>query len=266
MRPTSSAPSPINLQPGSFSSIAGTNNIAIAFGAFIEAAIGSNYNDVLKAGDAGSTLHGALGNDTLIGGAAADVLVGGAGNDVLIGGSGADRFVMDVLPSGGYAVDLISDYDHGAQLAIDLTEGDWLDLSSLLGAPMRAAIGGSVSDFVRAVADSSGHTALLQIDLDGSVGGASWITIARLSGIKAGTVLDILLDAMPPASTASFQMHDSGADSSVETVSVVVTAGPTSELLPAQRLQRGRQGRHPVAEYRRHAGGLAARRQRRGRH
>lgn len=38
----------IDLHPGSFSSIAGTNNIAIAFGCSIESAIGSNYNDALR--------------------------------------------------------------------------------------------------------------------------------------------------------------------------------------------------------------------------
>ena len=70
----------IDLHPGSFSSIAGINNIAIAFGAMIEAAIGSNYDDTLKAGDTGSILNGGAGNDQLI---------GGAGNDILNGGTGA---------------------------------------------------------------------------------------------------------------------------------------------------------------------------------
>src|SRR5690606_36803386 len=39
----------INLQSGSFSSIPGLNNIAIAFGTVIEAAVASNYNDILRA-------------------------------------------------------------------------------------------------------------------------------------------------------------------------------------------------------------------------
>jgi Ca2+-binding RTX toxin-like protein len=220
----------IDLHPGSFSSIAGIYNVAIAFGAVIEDAVGSSYDDVLTAGDTGSMLDGGLGNDILIGGTAADVLIGGAGNDVLTGGSGADRFVFDGLPSGGLGIDLISDYDHGDQLPFDSAEGDWLDLSSLLAAYANSA-GESASDFVRAIADANGHTALLQVDLDGSVGGVNWMTIARLSGIAVGSVLDVILDAAPPAGAAGLQVnYSAAANSNVDTVSVVVTALPTPQL------------------------------------
>src|SRR5262249_18034960 len=57
----------IDLHAGAFSSIAGTNNIAIAYGVTIEGAVGSNYNDTLRANDAGDTLNGGAGNDTLVG-------------------------------------------------------------------------------------------------------------------------------------------------------------------------------------------------------
>ncbi len=84
----------INLNPGAFSSISGTNNIAIAYGAFIEKAIGTGLNDTLRANDVGGELEGRAGNDTLVGGIAADKLTGGAGKDTLTGGGGADTFVF----------------------------------------------------------------------------------------------------------------------------------------------------------------------------
>ena len=112
----------IDLHPGAFSSIAGTNNIAIAFGAAIENAIGSNYNDTLKANDAGGTLDGRVGNDALLGGAAADRLIGGAGTDTLTGGGGADVFAFAAGDSSAVAGkhDLITDFTVGAD-KIDLT-------------------------------------------------------------------------------------------------------------------------------------------------
>ena len=112
----------INLQPGTFSSIAGTNNIAIAFGAFIEAAIGSNYNDTLRAGEIGGTLNGGAGNDTLIGNIGADTLTGGTGKDTLTGGGGIDKFYFATGHSSATAGsrDLITDFVVGTDL-IDLT-------------------------------------------------------------------------------------------------------------------------------------------------
>lgn len=91
------APVTINLRPGSFSSIAGTNNIAIAFGTSIEAAIGSNYSDVLTAGDTASNLQGGQGDDTLVGADGNDVLDGGSGTDLLQGGNSDDIYYVDSL-------------------------------------------------------------------------------------------------------------------------------------------------------------------------
>jgi Ca2+-binding RTX toxin-like protein len=111
----------IDLRPGSFSSIAGTNNVAIAYGAAIEIAIGSNYADTLVANDAGNTLRGMAGNDTLTGGAGSDRLSGGTGADTLTGKGGADIFAFtageSVVASGGR--DRITDFTHGVDL-IDL--------------------------------------------------------------------------------------------------------------------------------------------------
>ena len=94
----------VNLTSGAFSSIGGhVNNVAIADGTVIDAAIGGAGNDRIRASSAASTLEGGAGNDTLLGAQGADHLAGGAGNDVLrggfgqdvlTGGAGADQFVF----------------------------------------------------------------------------------------------------------------------------------------------------------------------------
>ena len=83
----------IDLRDGAFSTIAqvGSNNLAIAFGAVIEDAIGSNYNDVI------------VGND------AANRLSGGGGDDLLTGGGGADTYVFAF----GWGNDTIADFTRG---------------------------------------------------------------------------------------------------------------------------------------------------------
>ena len=89
----------IRLEDGDFSSINGTNNIAIAYGAVIENATGGTGNDYLYGNssdnrlDGGSgtdRLYGRSGNDTLIGGSSTDYLYGENGNDALYGDSGND--------------------------------------------------------------------------------------------------------------------------------------------------------------------------------
>ena len=100
----------IDLNPGAFSSIGagfGQNNIAIAYGASIENAIGGSGNDSILGNSLANSLAGGGGNDSLAGiggddelygGAGADSLDGGDGNDYLEGGVGADA----LIGGGGY--------------------------------------------------------------------------------------------------------------------------------------------------------------------
>jgi Ca2+-binding RTX toxin-like protein len=77
----------INLTPGTFSTVnggPGINNVAIAFGAVIENAIGGSGADSILGNDASNVLVGGSGGDTLDGGYAADSLVGGEGFDVAV--------------------------------------------------------------------------------------------------------------------------------------------------------------------------------------
>jgi serralysin len=108
----------IDLGEGAFSSVGSmTRNVAIAFGAVIEQAIGGDGNDLLLgnaaanllAGNGGiDTLRGYGGGDTLQGGAGTDLLYGGAGADSIDGGSGADILFGG---SGGDALDGGADED-----------------------------------------------------------------------------------------------------------------------------------------------------------
>jgi len=77
-----SAAARVDLTEGAYSDVGGlTGNIAIAFGAEIENAIGGSGRDLLVGQALDNRLDGGAGHDTL---------VGGAGDDTLIGGSGAD--------------------------------------------------------------------------------------------------------------------------------------------------------------------------------
>ncbi len=58
---------------------------------------GSSANDIIEAGDTGSsTLNGGAGNDVLRGTNDDDILTGGQGNDVLVGRSGDDKLIGDI--------------------------------------------------------------------------------------------------------------------------------------------------------------------------
>lgn len=84
----------IDLRPGAFSqfTFAGRldERIAVAYGAEIENATGSDANDVLR----GNAL-----DNMLTGGAGDDMLTGDEGDDTIDGGAGTDRAVYDIASS-----------------------------------------------------------------------------------------------------------------------------------------------------------------------
>lgn len=89
----------IDLNPGRYSSIGGTDNIAIAFGTSVENAIGGSAADTITGNDEKNTLDGRDGSDTLIGGKKDDILKGGdaltpnnAAVDTLDGGADFDTY------------------------------------------------------------------------------------------------------------------------------------------------------------------------------
>ncbi len=68
----------------------GRDNLAIAFGAVIENAIGGAGDDLITGNMVDNQILGGAGNDTLSGAAGNDTLTGGAGADSLMGGDGFD--------------------------------------------------------------------------------------------------------------------------------------------------------------------------------
>ncbi|MCC6779372.1 MAG: M10 family metallopeptidase C-terminal domain-containing protein [Hyphomicrobiales bacterium] len=86
--------STVNLNAGTFSSVAGaTNNIGIADDTVIETAIGGSGSDTITGNEYNNVLKGGAGSDMLAGGTGADTLTGGAGNDTLDGGADSDTAV-----------------------------------------------------------------------------------------------------------------------------------------------------------------------------
>lgn len=133
----------VNLNDGSFSSIgltrSGTqavDNVAIAYGASIENAIGGS------------------GNDTLIGNGLANVLEGGAGNDSLAGGDGGDTYVFKA----GWGFDIIDD-----GVGMSTLDFGTLDLSGaafiLEGDTLAISYGGSTVTVTNYVGHEAQYTA-----------------------------------------------------------------------------------------------------------
>jgi serralysin len=76
-----------------------TETLAVAEGAVIENAKGSQHADVLVGNGASNTLWGEGGNDVLQGHGGNDMLIGGAGDDMLDGGAGLDAALYDAARS-----------------------------------------------------------------------------------------------------------------------------------------------------------------------
>ncbi|WP_374433601.1 M10 family metallopeptidase C-terminal domain-containing protein [Inhella sp.] len=95
-----STPSRIDLTPGAYSSgNSMTNNIGIAYSAWIENAIGGSANDVLIGNSLANRLEGGAGDDELEGREGDDVLVPGSGSDRVDGGDGTDTLVLSLAQS-----------------------------------------------------------------------------------------------------------------------------------------------------------------------
>ncbi len=98
-------------------------NIAIAYGADIERAIGGSAADSIVGNALDNDLYGLAGNDRLEGGGGADWLVGGDGADTLFGGDGDDWFLWDSADrfDGGNGLDTLVFYDTLSKVGF----GDW---------------------------------------------------------------------------------------------------------------------------------------------
>jgi hypothetical protein len=150
-----------------FLSGGGGNDVLIAGGG-IDILMGGDGDDDISAGGGNDVLMGGAGNDVMNAGSGEDALLGNAGNDTLTGGSGADRFVYAL--AGAANVDTITDYR--------ASSGDVIELSALLDEAFEPT--SSVGDFARLVQTGSDIT--VQVDVNGTAGGANWADVAILSG------------------------------------------------------------------------------------
>jgi hypothetical protein len=132
-------------------------------GTKIFALSGRGGDDVLIGNGSANFLDGGDGDDVLRGGDGDDVLNGGPGNDTLIGGPGADVFMVTALGDG---TDTILDFDR--------SEGDRLDLGRLLaGSGWDGPGSPTAGDFVRVEridldGDGVNDDVRVDVDLDGS--------------------------------------------------------------------------------------------------
>jgi serralysin len=69
--------------------------VGIAYGAIIENAVGSKYDDTLTGNHVANSLIGGAGNDTMTGFDGDDMIDGGAGADFMQGGDGNDTYYVD---------------------------------------------------------------------------------------------------------------------------------------------------------------------------
>jgi Ca2+-binding RTX toxin-like protein len=138
------------------------------------------------------TVNGGLGSDflrglpgsvsTLFGDAGIDRLRGGSGADILTGGSDTDLFIYEDGDLGS-GTDTITDFADGVG-------GDQLVLNSLLtGYGPQSS---SISDFVQLL--QVGSDTIVSVDANGSVGGSSFIEVAKLQGKSGLDVNQLLAD------------------------------------------------------------------------
>lgn len=101
-----------------------THNVQIAFGTFIENAVGGGGNDVLSGNAGGNVLRGGNGNDSLNGGDGSDRQEGGAGADIFVF-TAAGHSVDYALRSDGkkFLPDVLTDFVSGTD-RIDLSAID----------------------------------------------------------------------------------------------------------------------------------------------
>ncbi len=118
----------IDLRPGYFSSMGATDNLAVAYGAEIENAIGGRRDDRLEGNELSNIMRGDRGNDEINGRGGVDYLFGDRGKDTLNGDDDADWLYggddNDTL-NGGAGADLMWG-DDGEDTMNGGAEGDFM--------------------------------------------------------------------------------------------------------------------------------------------
>ena len=155
-----------------------TNTLTINIGGYQNVS-GTDASDVLNGDATDDYLMGGELHDTLSGGDGNDILAGGSGDDSMTGGAGADIFLWNLGdedangldPGIQPSTDTISDFD--------ISEGDVLDLSSLLGNV--AESGATLDDYLSISFD--GDDTVVKVDVSGGTDFASPDQTIILQGV-----------------------------------------------------------------------------------
>jgi len=128
----------------------------------------------ISALDGNDVIFGLGGADSIDAGAGDDTITGGAGQDTIRGGTGADLFIIENITP--FIADIIQDFNIS-------TDNDVLDISALLSGydPLTDVL----TDFVRIL--DSGPNSLVQVDVNGTAGAPTFVTVAILQGITGLT-------------------------------------------------------------------------------
>ena len=165
--------------------------------------IGGLGDDLLALGGSGNTIDLGAGNDTL------DFEYYSYGTGTVTTGTGVD--VIELSLRGleqGRAAAVITDFTAGAG-------GDKVDLTSVLGrlAELGYDYGNPFTGgWLRLL--QSGSDTLLQVDLNGATGGASWSTLATLQNVTA-TQIDLSANLIPPLGSDSVYIEGTAGNDTI---------------------------------------------------
>jgi hypothetical protein len=140
-----------------------TDNIAVAYGAEIENAIGGSGDDVIVGNKLANNLVGNDGDDVFITGDGFDVVTMGAGNDVFVAETGTKASSK----AGNISVDIITDFTTGADL-IDLS---YLDTAFNFIGTNKNKVAGDLS--YKAFDSINGAEHALGMEIDGNYGASN---------------------------------------------------------------------------------------------
>jgi len=172
---------------------------------------GGQGNDILHGDGNQNNMLGLRGDDVMYGHAGSDTLTGDSGSfsqapgaDTLHGGAASDWFVMNdlaITASQAGKFDRIMDFNQGNSGAYDVNEFDAVNLSQVSAISAAFRSGAAINSMVRILEDASHTFSEFQVNISGS-----WLTIARMDGIRGNhTVRVIFDDAQPVGSSVTVQ-------------------------------------------------------------
>lgn len=181
----------------------GVRNLAIAFGAVIENAVGGSGADSITGNDAANALTGGGGDDTLD---------GGAGNDTIDGGDGGDTLVLSAAP---LAVEVLDDgaYRFTGDDGVDVVRNVEFVAIGGAGAIAIATLSGAVVSIAAAASadegDSGTSTVTFTLTRVGTTTGSATVTwTVAGSGTDAADADDF--GGTLPSGTVTFAAGETG--------------------------------------------------------